>query len=187
MQTLSQPLSEGLEAGDLARLIHPELHIDEFKSKLGDDEDVIVLSFKVDGKEPATNLVSFIEKGYSWVIDADLSSGEMDDGSYIVYVELDRKEDANKNIIDLVEDMLNLTSQQLSDWRVRYPKARKEKELSLEALEELVPTTPEQYLKLYGEQDLDQLKTAAGLPVDTKAPKNEYTESLRNLAGIIRT
>ena len=60
------------------------------------------------------------------------------------------------------------------------------KELSPEALDELVPTTPEQYLKLYGEQDLDQLKTAAGLPVDTKAPKNDFTESLRNLAGIIR-
>lgn len=186
MKSLSQPLNEGLEAGDLARLVHPELHVDEFKSKLGDDEDVIVLSFKVDGKEPAVNLVSFIEKGYSWVIDADLSSGEMDDGSYIVYVELDRNQDANQNTLDLINDMLNLTSQKLSDWRVRYPKARKEKELSLEALEELVPTSPEQYLKMYGEQDLDQLKTAAGLPVDTKAPKNEYTESLRNLAGIVR-
>ncbi len=179
-------LSEGLESGDLARLVHPELHIDEFKSKLGDDEDVIVLSFKVDSKEPAINLVSFIEKGYSWVVDADLSSGEMDDGSYIVYVEIDRNEEAPKNIIDLVEDILNLTDQKLSDWRVRYHKARKERELSLEALTELVPSTPEKYLQLYGEQDLDQLKTAAGLPVDTKAPKNEYTESLRNLAGIIR-
>jgi hypothetical protein len=181
-----QLLNEGLEAGDLARLVHPELHIDEFKSKLGDDEDVVVLSFKVDGKEPANSLVSFIEKGYSWVIDADLSAGEMDDGSYIVYVELDRKEDVNKNILDLINDILNLTDQELEDWRVRYTKARKEKELSLEALDELVPTSPEQYLKLYGEQDLDQLKTAAGLPVDTKAPKNEYTEALRNLAGIIR-
>ena len=25
---------EGLELGDLKRLVHPELHIDEFKSKL---------------------------------------------------------------------------------------------------------------------------------------------------------
>ncbi len=186
MQHSNQIIAEGLEAGDLARLIHPELHIDEFKSKLGDDEDVIVISFKVDGKEPATNLVAFIEKGYSWVIDADLSSGEMDDGSYIVYVELDRNSDANQNIIDLVNDILNLTEQELSDWRVRYYKAHKERELSIEALNDLVPTSPEQYVKLYGQQDIDQLKTAAGLPVNTKAPKNEYTESLRNLAGIVR-
>ena len=58
-------LFEGLEKGDLARLIHPELHVDEFKSKLGDDQDVIVLSFKVDAKEPAGDLVSFIEKSFS--------------------------------------------------------------------------------------------------------------------------
>ena len=76
-------LFEGLEQGDLKRLIHPELHIDEFKSKLGDDADVVVASFKVDNKEPANDLVNFIEKGYDWVLDADVSSGEMDDGSYI--------------------------------------------------------------------------------------------------------
>ena len=35
-------LFEGLEQGDLKRLVHPELHIDEFKSKLGDDCDVVV-------------------------------------------------------------------------------------------------------------------------------------------------
>ena len=81
-------LLEGLELGDLKRLIHTELHIDEFKSKLGRDEDVCVISFKVTGKEPGNDLVNFIEKGYDWVLDADISSGEMDDGSYIVFAEL---------------------------------------------------------------------------------------------------
>lgn len=183
-------LFEGLEANDLARLVHPELHVDEFRSKLGDDQDVIVLSFKVDSKEPATDLVGFVEKGYDWVIDADLSSGEMDDGSYIVFVELDREESAADNIMDLMDDLINLTDQDISDWRVRYYKSHKEKHLSLEALQELIPMTPEKYDSLYGDtdgdHDLDHLKAAAGIPVDTKAPKNEYTESLRNLAGIIR-
>lgn len=179
-------LFEGLEAGDLKRLIHPELHIDEFKSKLGDDRDVVVLSFKLDSKEPANDLVAFIEKGYHWVLDADVSSGEMDDGSYIVFVELDRDKDIAENIMILIEDMLNLTEQQISDWRVRYYKSHTEKELSLEALEELIPNSPEAYEKLYGHEEIDQLKTAAGVDVDTKAPKNDYTESLRNLAGIIR-
>jgi hypothetical protein len=39
---------------------------------------------------------------------------------------------------------------------------------------------------VYGQEDIDQLKSAAGVKVTTKAPKNDYTESLRNLAGIIR-
>ena len=179
-------IRDSLEQGDLARLIHPELHVDEFKSKLGDDQDVVVLSFKVDTKEPANDLVSFVEKGYDWVLDADVSSGEMDDGSYIVFVELDRNEQAPENIMQLMEEIMGLTDQDTTDWRVRYYKAHKEKELSLEALQELVPTTPEAYEKAYGHEEIDKLKAIAGVNVDTKAPKNDYTESLRNLAGIIR-
>lgn len=179
-------LFEGLEAGDLARLIHPELHVDEFKSKLGDDADVVVISFKVDSKEPANDLVAFIEKGYDWVVDADVSSGEMDDGSYIVFVELDRNEQLADNIIGLLEDMMNLTEQEPADWRVRYYKSHKETQLSLESLQNLIPNTPEKYESLYGQEAIDQLKTAAGIDVDTKAPKNDFTESLRNLANIPR-
>ena len=179
-------LFEGLEAGDLKRLIHTELHVDEFKSKLGDDCDVVVLSFKVDNKEPAGDLVSFIEKGYDWVIDADVSAGEMDDGDYIVFVELDRNPDVADNIMKLMDDLMNLTAGTTDEWRVRYYKSHKETTLSLEALHDLIPDTPEAYNKAYGQESLDKLKTAAGVDVTTKAPKNDYTESLRNLAGIIR-
>jgi hypothetical protein len=179
-------LFEGLERGDLARLIHPELHVDEFKSKLGDDQDVIVLSFKVDAKEPAVDLVSFVEKGYEWVLDADVSSGEMDDGSYIVFVELDRNNKAPENIISLIEDLMGLTEQEVEDWRVRYYKAHKETTLSLDALHDLIPLSPEAYEKAYGHKEIDKLKAIAGVEVTTKAPKNDYTENLRNLAGIIR-
>ena len=177
-------LFEGLEAGDLMRLIHPELHIDEFKSKLGDDADVIVLSFKVDTKEPANDLVSFVEKGYEWVLDADVSSGEMDDGSYIVFIELDRNDKAPDSIMQLMDELMNLTKQDVKDWRVRYFKSRKEMPLSLDALKSLVPTTREAYEKAHGSEEIDQLKVSAGINVDTKAPKNDFTESLRIAAGI---
>ena len=179
-------LFEGLEKGDLARLVHPELHVDEFKSKLGDDCDVVVLSFKVDAKEPAGDLVGFIEKGYEWVLDADVSSGEMDDGSYIVFVELDRTEQAPEDIMGLMDDLLGLTDQKLEDWRVRYYKAHKETTLSLDALHDLIPLSPEAYERAYGNEEIDKLKAIAGVEVTTKAPKNDYTESLRNLAGIVR-
>jgi hypothetical protein len=177
-------LFEGLEKGDLARLIHPELHVDEFQSKLGDDADVIVLSFKVDSKEPAQDLAAFVEKGYDWVLDADVSSGEMDDGSYIVFVELDRDEEAAKNIMGLMDDVMNLTDQEVGDWRIRYYKSRQETTLSSESLEDLIPTSAEEYNRKYGPKDIDAIKTAAGVAVTTKAPKNDFTESLRAAAGI---
>jgi hypothetical protein len=179
-------LFEGLEANDLARLIHPELHVDEFKSKLGDDADIVVLSFKVDTKEPANDLVAFIEKGYEWVVDADVSSGEMDDGSYIVFVEIDRNKQLAENIMVLMNDLMNLTDQSTENWRVRYYKSHKETQLSLESLQDLIPNTPEKYESQYGQEVIDQLKTAAGIAVGTQAPKNDFTETLRNLAGIIR-
>ena len=178
-------LFEGLEQGDLKRLVHTEMHIDEFKSKLGRDEDVCVVSFKVTGKEPANDLVNFIEKGYQWVIDADVSSGEMDDGDYIVFVECERDKDTPLNIVKMMRDVMNVTGQKLSDWRVRYYKDTTDHELTVESLTELIPTSPEAYAKRYGKGEIDKLKTAAGIKVDTKAPKNDATESLRIAAGIL--
>ena len=68
-------LHEGLEQGDLARLIDSVYSIDEFKSKMGDDADIIVLAFTAGDKGPAQDLMNFIEKGYDWVLDGDVSSG----------------------------------------------------------------------------------------------------------------
>jgi len=185
-------LIEGLENGDLKRLVHDELHIDEFKSKLGEDEDVCVVSFKVRGKDPAQDLVDFIEKGYEWVIDADVSSGEMDDGDYIVFVECDRTPEVPKQIFSMMKDIVNVTHQKTNNWRVRYYKGESEHELSEDTLAELIPTTPAAYRQRFNIKDvekssdneLDKLKAAAGVKVDTKAPKNEFTESLRIAAGI---
>jgi len=176
---------EGLEKNDLARLVHPELHIDEYKSKMGKDEDIIVISFKVTGREPAEDLVNFIEKGYDWVLDADVSAGEMDDGDFLVFVECDREPDVAQRILDMLNDILNLTDQNLSDWKLRIRSNPAEIEASVENILAQVPLTSEDYLRRYGTKSIDEMRTAAGIPVTTKAPKNEYTQSIRSLAGIL--
>lgn len=180
----SNVLSEGLEKNDLYRLVHPELHIDEFKSKLGRDEDVCVLSFKVSGKEPGLDLANFIEKGYDWIIDADLSSGEMEDGDYIVFVECERSADLPKNIIIMMNDIMNITNQDLSEWRMRYRSSTKDFDITEENIKSIVPLTDRDYLQRYGHEELDKLKSASGVKVKTKAPNNELTEALRIAAGI---
>ena len=188
-------LNENLEHNDLKRLVHPELHIDEYKSKMGDDSDVCVVSFKVSGKEPAADLVSFIEKGYEFVLDADVSSGEKEGGDYLVFVELERTEELPEQIITIMEDLMNLTEQELSDWRVRYHKSSVDHDLTIESLKELIILSPEAYSRKYDKDDeediehanqeeLDQMKTAAGVPVTTTAPINDFTESLRIAAGL---
>ena len=191
---LNQPLNENLEYGDLKRLIHDELHIDEYKSKMGDDAAVCVVSFKVAGKEPSADLVGFIEKGYDWVLDADVSSGEKEGGDYLVFVEMDRRSNVPENIVQLIDDICNLTEQSINDWRFRYHKSAEEHPLTIDALTANVPLNPEDYRNRFKDEEIDDepsnnieidaLKNAAGVPVTTTAPVNEYTESLRVAAGI---
>jgi hypothetical protein len=178
-------INEGLEQNDLKRLVHNELHIDEFKSKMGRDEDVMVISFKITGREPAEDLVNFVEKGYDWIIDADVSSGEMDDGDYIVFVECDRTRDIPDLVVTLMEDVMNLTSQKLSDWRLMFRSSPEEFEITADNIRNNVPLTSQDYLRRFGTKELDEMRTAAGVPVTTTAPKNDYTQSLRSLAGIL--
>jgi hypothetical protein len=194
----SKLLRENLEQGDLKRLVHNELHIDEYKSKMGTDEDVCVISFKVSGKEPGTDLVSFIEKGYDFVLDADVSSGEKEGGDYLVFVELQRSEELPEQIMAIMNDLMNLTEQTIEEWRVRYYKSTSDNELTPEVLADIIPLTSEAYDAKYGKddeeiidteleditKDLDDMKIAAGVPVTTTAPVNDYTESLRVAAGI---
>lgn len=178
-------ITEGLEKNDLKRLVHPELHVDEYKSKMGRDEDIVVLSFKVMGREPAQDLVNFIEKGYEWVIDSDLSSGEMDDGDYLVFVEADREPSISENIIKLLDDILQLTDQKLSDWEIYFKSNPQGYDINLDTIKANLPATPNEYLRRFGKKEIDEMRTAAGVPVSTKAPKNDYTQSLRSLAGIL--
>lgn len=177
-------LKENLEQGDLKRLVHPKIHVDQYKSKMGDDKDICVVSFKIKGKEPANDLVAFVEKGYDWVLDADVSTGELEDGDYLVFVELDRTKELAEQIYKLVEEIVNLTEQNVEEWKVRYHKDQADVPLTVEALQQMIPSTPEEYTAQVGDKSIDDLKTAAGIPVDTKAPDNEYTESLRIAAGI---
>lgn len=178
-------MREGLEQQDLARLVHDELHIDEYKSKMGEDQDLVVVSFKVRGKEPANDVVNFLEKGYDWIVDADVSSGEMEDGDYIVFVELERKPEVPEEIYRMVDDLQNVIDIEPGQWRVRYYKDTKDHAMDIDTLKQLIPITPQAYQQRFGRKEIDSLKTAAGVAVDTKAPKNEYTESLRIAAGIL--
>lgn len=181
-------LFEGLEQGDLIRLVHPKIHLDEFKSKMGDDADILVVSFKVHEKDPANDLMSFIERGYEWVLDADVSTGELDDGDYLVFVEMERSPAASKQVTELIEDILNLTGQKMSDWRFQYQKSKLEYPISADNIRKIVPLTPDAYIAKYKDDELNDkinaLKETARINFVKKAPVNDFTDSLRIAAGL---
>lgn len=178
-------LNENLEHGDLARLVHDELHIDEFKSKLGDDKDVCVVSFKVTGKEPAMDLINFLEKGFDFILDADVSSGEMSDGDYIAFIEIKRSDDLPQQIYDMIDIVINLTKQKMTDWRVRYYHDHEDHPLEVDVLRGMIPLNSKDYERKFGsDRDVDSMRTAAGLKSKIKAPDNDLTRQLKVAAGI---
>ncbi len=185
-------LRENLEHGDLERLVHNELHIDEFKSKLGADKDVCVVSFKIGGKEPAADLINFLEKGFDFILDADVSSGEMNDGDYIAFVEIKRSDELPQQIYDMIDVLSNLTGFECDEWRVRYYHSREDHPLEVDVLKNLVPLSAKDYLQKFPEEDtdddadreIDSMRTAAGLKSKITAPKNDFTEKLKAAAGI---
>jgi len=175
---------ESLEYGDLRRVLQPTIHIDEFKSKMGDDRDICVLSFKVMGKAPGEDLVNFLEKGYNWIIDADVSSGEMDDGDYIVFVEAEREGHLPKKIMGLVVDLTSLTLNSVEDWQYIYFKNKDYKPLTLENLIDDIPLSPKAYDIKYSEKPLNEMRSAAGVKIRSKYSTTPLITQLQIWSGI---
>ena len=139
----NQQLNEGLRTDDLKEMVHNVLEIDTYRSKMGEDRDVCVLSFKVKDRAPAKDLMEFIEKGYNFVLDADVSSGENKDGEYFVFVEFGRTEKLAEQISELMYGVRRLTD--LDSFKFRYYKNNKENDLTEEVLKSVVPMTPMSY------------------------------------------
>lgn len=175
-------LFEGIEHGDLKRLVNPIVAIDKFRSKMGEDKDIIVLCFTVLGKEPANDLVNFIEKSYDWVLDADLSSSsEEHSGNYTVFVELARERNAILAIFNMINDLLNLTGQSLDEWTFTYYKSKKQHPVTKREMSKYIITDSNEYEQL--KVDLDKVRMLAGVNIKAKPVSPELVD-LQRKAGI---
>ena len=146
-------ISESLHAKDLKDLVKKVFEIDSYKSKVGEDHDICVLSFTVDHADPAKDLENFFEMGYSFILDADCTSGETDDGKYIVFVEIERSKHLADQIFELVEGVKKVTG--LDDMRFRYFKNFKSEPATLENLKAAVPKDKNVYKIATEEQPLN--------------------------------
>jgi hypothetical protein len=176
------PLSEGLQFRDLVGLMKPTIHVDEFSAKMGEDADIMVLSFFVRDKAAAKDLVSWFEKGYDFVLDADRSPGEIKPNRYLVYVEMRRRNAAPNQIQELLEDLNTLTEYEPQDWLWHYQ--GKMHEWSPEEFAAKVPLTPSDYRK-DTEGELNDVRVAAGLPTKPINVPDKQLKSLQAAAGII--
>ena len=146
----------GLIAGDLKHLVYDIFEIDSFKSKMGDDKNIVVLSLSARTKESANDLMNFLEKGYPFVLYADVTSGEQADGSYKVFVELERNKDIPDQIVEIVDGVKKLSD--LDEMRFRYYKSFQSSPVDVQTVSETVPLDNDAYDIKVNESNMENYK-----------------------------
>lgn len=107
-------INEGVKKNDLKGHIKNTISVDQYKSKLGEDKNVVVLAIKVKDKFPAQDLSQFLESALK-LLDVDVSPGPDKEGYYTVYTELERDSRTYSKIQRLLDDTARL-DEELDGW-----------------------------------------------------------------------
>lgn len=174
-------LLEGLEYQDLDGMLKPTIHVDEFASKMGDDDDIIVVSFFVRSKLAARDLMTWFEQGYEWILDADVSPGEISPGRYLVYVEMRRRSAAPRQVAGMLDDLNTLTEFKTSDWTIH--SNNKSMPFTEENFASMIPLSPKEYRRQH-EKDLNEMRAAAGLDTVQIYERDQDIRALQSASGI---
>ncbi len=151
-----QQFNEGLKAGDLEGVVSKTFSVDQYKSKMGDDRNIMVLAFVVDGLAPSKDLERFAETGYKEVLDADATPGTMGDGKHRVFVEFQRDEKVDRHIYKFLEDLKKLTN--IETFHFTYHKRGVPFEASAKNLADVLPRTPIAYTQKINSLRLGEVK-----------------------------
>ena len=116
--------------------------------------------FTVKGQQASEDLVDWFERGYDYVLDSDVSDGQIKKGFYLVFVEMNRRTTVPERIVEMIEDLETLTQLPLNEWTIIVDK--KEYEPNVTELKQVIILSPSQYRKIHDE-DLNEMRNRAGL------------------------
>ena len=127
---MTKQLNESLKHLDMEDQVLPVLGIDQFKSTIGDDSDFITMNFTVKSAEVAEDLVTWLEYGYEWIVDAEPSPGEVQNGKFLVFIDVDRRTRVPERVMEMLSDLDTLTGIDAKDWKLKigdtmYPASEK--------------------------------------------------------------
>ena len=178
-------LNESLDHMDMEGMIKPEISIDEYAAKSGKDRDVITLTFVANSKLAADDLARWFERGYTFVLDASVSDGEISPGRYLVFVELKRRSRAPERICTLLSELDTLTGTKLRDWTVVIE--TEEYVANEDNIRENLILNPGEYTADREEQyAMNEYRELAGLePEPLYADKQDsYIKDIKAIAGL---
>jgi len=153
-------LKEGLDYHDLENQIIPEVTVDEYSAKMGDDDAIVTLAFIVKGQQVGEDLVNWLERGYDYVLDAQISDGELTPGKYLVFVEMNRRTSVPERICELIEDMETLTAIPKKDWTIKYND--EDYDCDVNILKSILILSPQKY-RDSKEKGLNEMRQLSGL------------------------
>lgn len=176
-------ITEGLDFNDMEGQIEPLVTVDEYAAKMGDDSDIVTLSFMVKSEQAGEDLVNWFERGYDYVLDASLSEGEVQTGKYLVFVEMNRRSAVPERIVELLKDLKTLTGLKLTDWTVQVED--EDYDPDEQVLKQVIICNPGKYREIKeNEEELNEMRSIAGLDTKQVHEDSEYKKALKSLAGL---
>lgn len=174
-----------LQPNDLENYVNEIFTVDSYKSKMGKDREIAVLAFEVADQEPAKDLMNFIEKGYEFVLDADVSTGENSKGKYNVFVEMERNRRLPERVQDILEEVSKLTG--IKEWKYRYYKNVESKPFTLEDAQQQIPLNGDMYETMIGDYKQSELDRFFNRGVtEQRYVKDNVVEFGRHASGKVR-
>jgi len=160
---MTMRLNEGLDYHDMKGMIKPEVSVDEYATKLGENSDFVTLTFILKSKDAAKDLVSWLEIGYDFILDASLSDGELEPGKWLVFVEMKRRSNVPQKIVTILKDLETLTDRPLKEYVIKVNDETFDADEDV--LKQAIILSPNQYMKEKGEDEgLNEMRAIAGLP-----------------------
>ncbi len=177
-----KPINEGLDYHDLVKQVSPYITIDEYAAKMGTDDDIVTIAFTVKGNQASNDLVDWFERGYDWVLDAQVSDGEASPGKFLVFVEMDRRTTVPDRIIELLSDLKTLTDLPLKDWTITIND--EEYEADIQQISSAMILSPSKY-RQEKETGINEIRETAGVKtVNTYGKKDSLLKDFISKAGL---
>lgn len=157
---MTRILTEGFDYRDLQGQIEPTISVDEYAANMGDDDEIVTLAFTVKGQQASEDLVDWFERGYDFILDSEVSDGQVSKGKYLVFVEMSRRTAVPERIVELIEDLYTLTDLPLEDWIITVDK--QEYKPDVYQLRNVIILSPSKYRQV-NDEDLNEMRNTAGL------------------------
>jgi len=151
--------------GEMENLVNSVVSIDQYKPKIGEASETVVMAFEVQGEQAANDLSNLIETDVVESLDVDTSQGPNNNGNYMVFVEFTRNKNLHTSIMEIMKVVSNVT--QINEWKYEYYKGDSAQDLNEDNLANTVLDNQQEYVLKYAQQneneDLARVKQLAGL------------------------